>query len=299
MTLLEQNFQHRHLKGICLVLLGFLCTSFISAIGKILIDQIPLGMLLFTQNTIAFILYFLLSVLSLKSAFKTNRFSLHLFRALMGLGSYICLFLAIQHIPLVNATLLANSTPLFLPLIIFIWFHQKISKALWLCLLIGFIGVFCIVNPTGGISSLVNSRNTLVALLGSVLSALALQGIRYLGTTEKPNTINLYYFGISSLGTAPWAATTWKSLEPCQWFYLSAMGLFLMLTQLFLAHAYRFASPTTLGPFNYSIVIFSGILGWIFWGELPTIMDSIGVVLISLGGILSMTKFVKGSVWDP
>lgn len=288
--------QHAHLKGICFVLLGFFCASCLSALGKTLLQKIPLGTILFTQNAVAFTLYFLFSTFTCKNPIKTHRFKLHLFRAIMGLASYVCLFLAIRYIPLVNATLLANSAPLFLPFVILIWFHQRIRIGLWISLLIGFTGVICIVNPIGGIFSLLNSWMVLVALLGSVFSAIALQSIRYLLETEKITTVNLYYFGLSSLITLPWALMEWQSFEQIGWLSIFGIGFFLMLIQFFLAAAYRYTNPTLLGPFNYSIVIFSGILGWIFWGEIPTIMGGIGLLLITLGGILSMTKLAKGSL---
>lgn len=295
MSILKKDFPSKHVQGIGLVLLGFFCASCVSALGKVLVQEMSLGMLLFTQNFFAFVFYVLFSLPLQKKHLKTSRFSLHLFRAIMGLGSYVCFFLAIKYIPLVNATLLANSAPLFLPFIIFFWGHQKISLGLWISLLIGFFGVFCIVNPQGGISSFFHHGMVFVALLGSLFSAIALQSIRRLQTSEKTTSINLYYFGLSALLTLPWACATWKSFDLTIWMFTLAIGLFLMLTQFFLATAYRLENPTVLGPFNYSIVVFTGILGWIFWNELPTIMGAIGLILISLGGMLSMTKLARTS----
>lgn len=296
MDISRQNSKYAHLIGVGFVLLGFFCASCLSALGKTLLSQIPLGMVLFVQNAVAFFIYFLFSLTLKENPLKTDRWGLHLFRAIMGLASYVCLFLAVRYIPLVNATLLANSSPLFLPFIIWIWFHQKIRIGLWISLLIGFSGVICIVNPIGEISSLLNSWMVLVALLGSIFSAIALQSIRYLLTTEKITTVNLYYFGLSSLITLPWACLEWPSFAQIGWISSLGIGIFLTLIQFFLAAAYRYASPTILGPFNYSITIFSGILGWVFWRETPTILGGVGLLLISLGGILSMTKFAKGSL---
>jgi drug/metabolite transporter (DMT)-like permease len=294
----EKNQHARQFHGIVLVLFGFFCASCISAFAKVLMNQIPLGMLLFLQNIVAFFLCSLFFLFSLKKDLQTKKLKWHFFRAIMGVASYCCLFGAIGYISLVNATLLANSSPLFLPFVIWIWFRQKIGRSLWISLFIGFLGVFFVVNPLKDISLLLNSWMSLLALLGSLFSAIALQTIHNLAKTEKNSTINLYYFGISSLLTLPWALLEWQPIEQANGLCILGIGFFLFLTQFFLTAAYRYGSPTLLGPFNYSIIIFTGILSWVFWGTIPGILDGIGLLLISLGGILSIKKLAKRSLWN-
>jgi len=64
--------------------------------------------------------------------------------------------------------------------------------------------------------------------------------------------------------------------------------VFYALTQLLIILAYRYASATQLSPFNYTVVIFSGILGWVLFGSVPDALAVTGTVLICAGGILSI-----------
>ena len=45
---------------------------------------------------------------------------------------------------------------------------------------------------------------------------------------------------------------------------------------------------TELSPFNYTVVVFSGILGWWLFGDVPDAVAVLGTVLICAGGILSI-----------
>jgi drug/metabolite transporter (DMT)-like permease len=59
---------------------------------------------------------------------------------------------------------------------------------------------------------------------------------------------------------------------------------------LLIIFAYRHAHPGRIAPFNYSVVIFSGLIGWIVWHDRPDALALVGVLLVSAGGILTTIK---------
>lgn len=274
---------YAHLCGIALVVLGFLGAAIQNAFAKTAVETIPITTLLFVQNIIAFALV-APCIIGHRFAWKEN-LSLHLARALSGLLSFACLFLAIRYISLVNATLLANAAPLFFPLIIRVWEGERVTSRLWGSILLGFAGVIFILHPSAGS---LGSWMVLVALLGSLFSAIALQCVRKLVMTESLFGVLFYYFLFSTILCAPPAFFFWEPLNNQQWLLLATIGLFLGITQLLLAKAYTYASPTILGPFNYSIVIFAGLIQWIFWGTIPDAMGFAGIFFIALGGLLTL-----------
>ena len=69
---------------------------------------------------------------------------------------------------------------------------------------------------------------------------------------------------------------------------LLLIGVLYALTQYCIILAYRYADASALSPFNYSVVIFSGILGWLFFGNVPSAGAIVGTVLICAGGIVSI-----------
>ena len=57
------------------------------------------------------------------------------------------------------------------------------------------------------------------------------------------------------------------------------------LAFLFVFTAYRVASPAVVSPYEYSILIWSSLSGWLFFNEIPNLNTVIGMILIVLGGI--------------
>jgi drug/metabolite transporter (DMT)-like permease len=57
--------------------------------------------------------------------------------------------------------------------------------------------------------------------------------------------------------------------------------------QLLIIFAYQYAKPGHIAPFNYSVVVFSGLIGWIVWHDRPDALALVGVLLVTAGGILT------------
>jgi drug/metabolite transporter (DMT)-like permease len=100
--------------------------------------------------------------------------------------------------------------------------------------------------------------------------------------------ILLYNFGISTVLLIPICFWAWKPPTPEEWLLLLAVGGFYALTQYLIILAYRQASAAQISPFNYTVVIFSGLLGWMFFHNVPDLASLAGTILICAGGILSI-----------
>jgi drug/metabolite transporter (DMT)-like permease len=52
--------------------------------------------------------------------------------------------------------------------------------------------------------------------------------------------------------------------------------------------AYQHATASQIAPFNYSVVIFSGLIGWVVWHTSLDWLSVLGIALVCAGGILSI-----------
>jgi drug/metabolite transporter (DMT)-like permease len=77
-------------------------------------------------------------------------------------------------------------------------------------------------------------------------------------------------------------------LEWKLWIYLICMGVLGMLFQFLLTLAFSMAPSSKAGLTVYLAVLFGGLWGWLIWGEVPTIVSSLGMGLIVLGGTMAM-----------
>ena len=278
--------------GIVFIITAFLCVAVMSAFGKML-TSMPTGQIVFFQNAISLILLTPLVFRGGLDQIRTQRLPLHAVRAVAGLLSQALFFVAVKKISLVDAVLLANAAPLFIPLVALFWMRTRITPYVVASLLIGFLGVILILKPG---MDLFSQPASVIALVAAFFSAIALVSVNLLSTTEKSDTILFYYFLISTLTTIPFAFWNWKTPHGAEWSYLLGVGLFMAFSQLFIILAYRHATASQIAPFNYSVVIFSGLIGWIFWGSTIGWISFLGILLVCIGGICSII-FSSGNHW--
>lgn len=280
-----QDAGHSLAKGIALIVTGFLFSAIMGAVTKSLHQVSPL-LTLFFQYAVAFLCFLPSGLRMGVRHLRTQRVGLQIFRSVVGSACQLLFFMSLRSLPLLDSSLLSNAAPLFIPVVVWIWSRKSISLRVTVSLLVGLVGVTLIIRPG---PQLLHDPAALLALGSGVLSAVALVATNQLAETDPPARTLLYNFGVSSALLVPVAASVWKPLPSRAWLVLISVGVLYALTQWFIILAYRYASATELSPFNYAVVVFSGLLGWIFYGNVPTLEAILGTVLICGGGILSIT----------
>jgi drug/metabolite transporter (DMT)-like permease len=271
--------------GAMLIVLAFLLVAVMSALGKG--AAVSTSAIVFFQNFISLLLFLPWALSHGTGALKTRHLLLHGVRGLGGLLSQALMFIAILKMPLMNTVLLSNSAPLFIPLIAWVWLREKITASTAISLGIGFVGVLLILKPG---PDLLRNPAALLATAAAVCSAVALVTVNRLSSSEPTYRILFYYFLIASLFTAPFLPFGWRSPTSRQWLFLLGIGLCQAGSQLLIIFAYRYAKPGRIAPFNYSVVVFSGLIGWIVWHNRPDLLALLGVVLVSAGGIFTTLR---------
>jgi drug/metabolite transporter (DMT)-like permease len=271
--------------GAALIVAAFLLVAIMSALGKG--AAVSTSAIVFFQNFISLLLFLPWVLHQGVTELKTKHLLLHGVRGLGGVLSQALMFIAILKMPLMNTVLLSNSAPLFIPLVAWLWLRERITISTAISVAVGFIGVLFILKPGPG---LLRNPAALVATAAAVCSAIALVTVNRLSSTEPTDRILFYYFLTASLLTAPFLPFGWHSPDARQWFFLLGIGVCQAASQLLIILAYRYAKPGRIAPFNYSVVIFAGLIGWIVWHNRPDALALVGVVLVSAGGILTTLK---------
>ncbi len=284
MDIKAQTSGHNRSFGIMLITLAFFCAAVMSTFSKAAYGVRPL-LTLFLQYGISFLVFVPSAAAAGRGRLKTEHFWLQLFRSVAGSACQLLFFMAVQSIPLLDSVLLSNAAPLFIPLVVYIWFRKTVQPLVWMSLLIGLAGIVMIIKPG---PQMFHNPASLLALTAGLFSALALVATNKLAETEPPTRILFYNFGLSTLLLIPLCIWVWKPLTAQQRLLLLGVGVFYALTQYLIILAYRYASAAELSPFNYTVVIFSGLLGWRFFGNVPDSAAIIGTLLICAGGILSI-----------
>ncbi len=270
--------------GIALIVLAFFLSALTGFAGKFL-HGVPVAITVFVQYGVSTLLFLPMVLEHGRAGLKTAHPGLLVVRSLGGSAAQLTFFLSLAGLPLLDASLLSNASPLFIPLIVWVWLRKPVQRVVWASLAVGLVGVVLVIHPG---PQIFRDPASLIALGSGFLSAVGLTTTNKLAETEPPFRILFYNFGISTVCLLPVAVFAWRPLGWKDVLLLGSIGVLFALTQWCIIVAYRYASATELSPFNYSVVIFSGLLGWAFLGNVPGAGALLGTVLICAGGILSI-----------
>lgn len=222
---------------------------------KAVSDAVPLGQIVFFRSAFALgpLIVFLWVRNEFPSGLATKRPGAHVLRASFGALALFGSFAAVARLPLAEATLIAQLSPIFMALGAALFLSERLTPwRLW-GLVLGFAGVVVLVwpdraDPAGETARLVGYA---IGCGAAMLSALALILVRSLSRTESPGAIALYFVLASMIGglaTLPWG---WVTPDGPTLLWLVLSGLFGGFGHIAMTLAFRYAEASRLAPFEY------------------------------------------------
>jgi drug/metabolite transporter (DMT)-like permease len=256
-------------------------------------EGVPVGQLVFFRSFFAIvpILVFLRATGQLAAGIRTARPMAHVWRGIVGVGGMGFGFFALTKLPLPEAVSIGYTMPLLIVVFGAVFLKENVRLYRWSAVFVGLIGVGIIVWPRltvfagggGEVSDL--TIGVLASLTSAVFAAFATMHVRHLVQTERSATIVLYFSitcSIVGLLTLPFG---WVWPTPEQAVFLVTAGIAGGIGQILLTEAYRHADVSVVAPFEYSSLILSVIIGYVFFHDIPTIQMLIGGVIVVGAGL--------------
>jgi drug/metabolite transporter (DMT)-like permease len=208
--------------------------------------------------------------------FRTRQLPRYLLRSTIGIGSMLCGFWALGHLPMAQAVSLSYSTPLFVTIAAVIWLGEKVRRRRWTAVILGFIGVMVIVRPgTQGFSA-----GSLVALAAAVLSSVVAIQIKQLSRVDPPDTIVFYTYAFwVPLSLVP-ALFAWSWPQGVDWLWLVATGIFGTGGQLLWTRALKLGEVSALTPISFMQLPLVTGLAWLLFDETISHWTVAGALII-------------------
>ncbi|HQS83601.1 MAG: hypothetical protein B7Y25_01470 [Alphaproteobacteria bacterium 16-39-46] len=288
---MSQERTQKHLsKGIISMLLAFFFFAIGNALVKDTTATYTVSQILSIRSLtillpLLFYIFFIQKKMAPLAVFRTENIKSHIFRGLLIIVSLWCIFAGLGLLPLASATVLGFTNVLFMSIISIPFLKEKVSLPQWIAIAIGFSGVLIIARPGSDLSNFIE-LGAIFMLIGGLLDGMVLLYPRKMGKTDSVLTILVYYalfslfFGLCLLAFEGW--TPIASLEDL--LFLLGVGVFSLLGQMFATQAFQYAPAGVLSPLIYSILIWSALFGYLFWGEVPDIYTFLGAaVLIGSG----------------
>jgi len=215
---------------------------------------------------------------------KTLSLHLHLIRAVSSLCGMYCLIFALKYLPLVDALILTYARPLFLPIIVLVWFRKKWSKITFIGTFIGFLGVALILKPDKKMFDI----GALVALVSAIFGSISFTCIRKLTRTETTSSILFYYLSLSiPLAIIP-LLFSWTTPSMKDWAMMAIIGVCGFIYQITLTKAYEHAKAFKISSILYSTAIFGALFDWWLGDFSLDYLGFAGIILIVTGAIVNL-----------
>jgi drug/metabolite transporter (DMT)-like permease len=283
----EGTYRNQPIAGALFVLSASFMFAMVGTLVKVVSTSLNNEMVVFFRNACALI--FILPWLVHNrptGGIKTRCLGLHLLRSAAGLGAMYCFFYAIAQLRLSEAFLLSSTSPLFIPLIAYMWMREQVTYSARGAIIVGFVGIVLILKPGFGIFR----PAMLVALAAGVLVALAMVTIRRMSLSEPAIRIVFYFTIVSTVVSGGPLLWSWQWPSPKIWWVLILIGLLAAVGQFFLTKGYGMAPAAQVGPLSYGNVVFATVNGWMFWGETMDLLTWAGAILVCMAGIITTRR---------
>lgn len=201
-----------------------------------------------------------------------------LMRATAGTIGILCNFYAVDHMVLSDASMLNKMSPFFAIIFSYFLLKEKVTVPQAMIVAGAFLGSLLIIKPTTAIFS---SPAALVGLLGGLGAGVAYTYVRVLGKKgEKGPFIVFVFSAFSCLVTLPWLILDFHPMSGMQLLYLLLAGLSAAGGQFSVTAAYFHAPAKEISVYDYSQILFSAVLGFVVFGQVPDVLSWMGYFVI-------------------
>ena len=257
-------------------------------------DHIPLFQVVFFRNFFAllpliFFIYFL--KLNIRSI---NNFKLHLARAFIGITAMSLFFVSLRFVPLVEMQTISYSSVFFISILSIFFLGEKIGYRRIIAIIIGFIGIIIILKPSAAIFS----NYSILPLIASLFLSMAVIVLKKILLTNN-NILSVWVFTIlCTIISLFFYNKSWVWPNNLDLTFMIASGFLGFIAQICLTKSFQLADASVLAPLDFSSVIWSFFLGYIFFEELISSDVLIGgsIIILSVGYIFYRERILQKQV---
>jgi drug/metabolite transporter (DMT)-like permease len=217
------------------------------------------------------------------AVFRTQRLGAHVGRnAAQGVAQCFIL-IALSLMPLAGVIAINFSAPLFAALFAALFLHEAIGRARGLALVIGFAGVLLVASP--GAESF--NVGAVFAITNAVMFGMITTAVRGLSATESTETLIMhqmvFHTGFFAVACAIFGFA-WPA-DGTAWTALVLNGALNGIGQYWWTRALSLAPPAAVGPYYYFVLVWAMGLGFLVWGDIPTVSLLAGSAVVVGSGL--------------
>ena len=271
-------------KGILYIILSAFCFALMNMFVRMAGD-LPSIQKSFFRNFVAAIFACIILIKDrIPFRCQKSNFLYLILRAGFGTIGILCNFYAVDHLVLSDASMLNKMSPFFAVLFSFLILKEKVTPTQAFLVAGAFLGSMFVVKPTFANMDILRS---LIGLLGGICAGAAYTMVRKLGENGEKGPFIVFFFScFSCVVTLPWLIFDYHPMSAMQIIILLLAGLSAAGGQFSITAAYCHAPAREISVYDYSQIIFSAILGFVVFGQLPDFLSWIGYGIICMMAVL-------------
>lgn len=220
-------------------------------------------------------------------------------------GMWVAYYAALPNLALSVAAAVYYTLPLFITLFAAVFIGDKVGRAGWSAVFLGFCGVALILRPQADDFN----GYALLPLLSAILYALAMIITRTKCRNEHPLVLSLALnvsfvgvgagaalliglWGPSNAGTEiyPFLLGRWIAMGAHEWFAMGLLATAVIIGSVGAAIAYQAGPSSIVATFDFSYLAFAAVWGLLFFTEVPDAITVAGMALIVAAGLLAVRR---------
>ncbi len=203
-------------------------------------------------------------------------------RAALDAVATMLYLIALFHLPLSNATAINLSSPLFLTVLAALFLREQVGVHRWAATVVGFVGVLLVIQPrAAGFNTF-----SLVCLLSTALASTRDLITRRIGVHVPSILVTLATaLAVTMLALVVLIGDGWQPLRWIDVGWLAIASVFLATGHYTVIGAMRHGEISLVAPFRYTALLWAGLLGYLVWGDVPSVLAQAGIVLMVVAGL--------------
>ncbi|MDC0012512.1 DMT family transporter [Octadecabacter sp.] len=279
-------------RGIFLMLSAITVFTLMSAFIKAA-SRVPAGEAMFFRSIMAMpiVLIWLVTHGGIAAGIKTTSVRNHAVRGIVGSCAMGLGFAGLKYLPLPEVTAIRFVTPILMVVLAALILGERFRFVRIAAVMLGFVGVIIIVAPrlSVGLGS-TEALGVLLTLGSACLAAFAQVFVKGMAGKESTTAIVFWFSATSTLLSLVTIPFGWVWPNGYELTLLIGAGIVGGLGQVLLTSSYRFAEAGVLAPFTYVSILWSVLIGYVWFSEVPTLGMLVGAALVICAGVIIVLR---------
>ncbi len=267
--------------GIAFMLLAILMFALNDTLGKWLLGTYGVGQLLFIRTFSALaVMAAILWRVGWRTLIPAEKGWLLALRALIATLEIGAFYVAVSYLPLADTITYWMAAPIYVAALAPLLLGEQVGWRRWTAILVGFVGVLIALNPSAETLTL----PAFVSIAGSLLfTLLMITGRALRGTSDVAMVFwPLVTSGLAGALTLPFSWTTPTGFDLS---LLALLGIVALAAHHFTNRSLALADASTVTPYQYTLLVWAMLFGWLFFGEVPKTNVLVGGAIIVAAGL--------------